>query len=203
MAIRISKNKLLLVEGNHEVQFFAKLLQSMQIDNIQVEPVGGQYNFKPSMEILPKLDNFDNVRAIGIIRDADDSFEDTFSSVQGALRDAGLPVPNQPLTLTGNRPQVAVFITPDNNNRGDLEELCLASVQDDPILECVERYFDCLRPIQGTDHPHISKARMQVFLAKEPDGDIHMGIASRRGIWDWNSQAFDEIKTFVRSLSSI
>ena len=202
MAISISRNKLLLVEGSHEVRLFTRLLQVMQIDDIQVEPVGGQYKFRPNIINLPKLDNFDEVTAIGIVRDADDSFEDTFSSVQGALQEARLPVPNQPMMLVGNSPQVTVFINPDNNGPGDLERLCITSVQDEPEIECVKLYFECLRPIQGANHPHLSKAQVQVFLAKEPDGDIHMGIAAQRNIWNWDSPAFDEIKNFIRSLSS-
>jgi hypothetical protein len=198
--IVISKSKLLLVEGSHEKQFFAKLLKSMGIDDIQVEPVGGDRLFKPNIANLRKLQDYSRVKSIGIVRDADNSFEDALRSVQGALKEAGLPVPDQPMMSAGTDQRVVVFITPDNSNGGDLEDLLIASVQGDPVLGCVDEYFDCIRTIQGNEHPHLSKARVQVYLAKEPDGDIHMGIASQRDIWEWTSSAFDTLKTFVQSL---
>jgi hypothetical protein len=72
--------------------------------------------------------------------------------------------------------------------------------ENEPEIDCVNKYFDCLRDIQGEDHPHLSAAKVQVYLAKEEDGDIHMGIAAQRNIWDFENKAFDEIKGFVFSL---
>lgn len=200
MAIKISKNKLLLVEGSHEKDFFTKLLETMEIDDIQTEPVGGKYSFKPNINNLPKYPNFDIVKSIGIVRDADTDFKGTFESVRDALREGGFPVPDKPMIPTGDNPSVAVFIMPDNGNKGALEELCIESIREDPVLECVEQYFDCLKLIQDKEHLHLSKAQVQVYLAKEPDGDIHMGIASQRDIWQWNSPVFNEIKEFIKSL---
>lgn len=200
MPITISRSKLLLVEGSHEVKFFNRLLQTMQLDDVQVREVKGKHLFKPNIVNLPKVDGYSDLTSIGIVRDANASFEDTFRSVQNALRDANLPVPDEVMVPTTTSPQVAVFITPDNGSEGALEDLLMASVQGDPVLACVDRYFDCLRGIQGHTHPHLSKAEVQVYLAKEPEGDMHMGIASEKNVWVWDSPAFDGLKTFIRSL---
>jgi hypothetical protein len=200
MPITISRSKLLLVEGSHEVKFFNRLLETMQLDDAQVEEVGGKHLFKPNIVNLPKVDGYSDLTSIGIVRDANASFEDTFRSVQNALADANLPVPNEVMVPTATSPQLAVFITPDNGSEGALEDLLMASVQGDPVLECVDSYFDCLLGIQGDTHPHLSKAQVQVYLAKEPEGDIHMGIASEKDVWGWDSSAFDGLKTFIRSL---
>jgi hypothetical protein len=202
MAITISRSKLLLVEGTHEVKFFNRLLETMQIDDVQVEPLGGKYLFKPNIKNLPGYPGFSGVTSIGIVRDANANFEDTFRSVLGALRDANLPAPGEVIIPTATSPQVAIFITPDNGSEGALEDLLMACVQGDPVLACVDGYFDCLRGIQGGAHPHLSKAQVQVYLAKEPEGDVHMGIASERNVWVWDSSAFDGLKTFIRSLFS-
>jgi hypothetical protein len=173
----------------------------MGLASIQVEQVGGKHLFRNIIINLPKIRNYSSlVRSIGIVRDADKSCNDTFQSVQGALRDAHLPVPDQPITPVGTNPRVAVFITPDNSGSGALEDLLMASTEGDPVLSCVDQYFDCLRSVQGTEHPHLSKAYVQVYLAKEPDGDIHMGIASKQDVWNWASPAFDALKTFINSL---
>jgi len=200
MTISISRSNLLLVEGSHEVKFFNCLLESMQIDDVQVERLGGKHLFKPNIKNLPGYPGFSGVTSIGIVRDANGSFEDTFRSVQNALRDGDFPVPDQAIAPTNTSPQVAVFITPDNESEGALEDLLMVSVQGDPVFQCVDSYFDCLRGIQGHRHPHPSKARVQVYLAKEPEGDIHMGIASDKNVWPWDSPAFYDLKAFIRSL---
>lgn len=200
MPITISRTKLLLVEGTHEVRFFNRLLETMQLDDVQVKDVGGKHQFKPSIAPLRKLNGYNDLTCIGIVRDANASFEDTFRSVQNALRDANLPVPDEVIVPTPTSPQVAVFITPDNGSEGALEDLLMASVQGDPVLACIHGYFDCLTGIRGPAHTHLSKAQVQVYLAKEPEGDVHMGIASERNVWVWDSSAFDGLKTFIRSL---
>jgi len=80
MTISISRSNLLLVEGSHEVKFFNRLLESMQIDDVQVERVGGDRQFKPNIENLRKYPGSNLVRSIGIVRDANGSFEDTFEA---------------------------------------------------------------------------------------------------------------------------
>lgn len=200
MGKTITKTKLLLVEGNHEVQFFEKLLGSMPKTDIQVMEIGGKYQFNFQIQNLPRYDGYKSLESVGIVRDADESFSNTFSSVQNALERAGLPVPDQPMSLTVAKPRFSIYIIPDNINNGDLECLCMESVCDDPIIECVIQYFECLRDIEGRDHPHLSKAKVQVYLAKESDGDIHMGIAAQRDIWHWDNSAFEEIKNYLMTL---
>ncbi|MBM3211949.1 hypothetical protein FJZ33_07010 [Candidatus Poribacteria bacterium] len=175
----------------------------MGIEVIQVEQVGSQYKFRPMIMSLPGFPNFHQVEAIGIVRDADSSYENVFSSVQDALRMADLPVPNQPLHFAGNDLKIIVFIAPDNNSIGALEDICLASVQDDPIMKCVDDYMRCLKDIQNKDHDHANKARTQVYLAKEPEGNIHMGIAAKKDIWNWQSTAFGEVRDFILQLAQI
>jgi hypothetical protein len=201
MGFTIDKSKLLLVEGSHEEKFFSRLTRNMGLlDTIQVRQVGGKNLFKPNVKNIRSYDGFHQVESIGIIRDADDSFTDTFNSVQEALRGATLPTPLRSMEFVGNAPRVGVFIAPDNQKNGALENLCLATVEGDPVLDCVEDYFECLKRIQKIDHPHPSKARVQVYLAKEPDGDIHMGIAAERDVWKWDSPALELIREFIRLL---
>lgn len=200
--VSITKSKLLLVEGSHEKRFFTQLLKEMGIKDIQVEEVGGQNNFQTQITLLPKSGNFNIVNQIRIIRDADDRFNEVFQSIQNALQKAGLPVPDKPLEITKKNPNIAVFLMPDNKNEGALENLCLKSVSSDPIIECVEDYFTCIkRKCEITHTPsHLNKAKVQVYLAKCPEGDIHMAIAAEKNIWDWDNPVFNEIKDFIKNI---
>jgi hypothetical protein len=199
-SITIDKPRLLLVEGSHEEKFFHGLLRRENISDVQVLPLIGKYQFREKIEVLTKVDNFSDVESVGLIRDADESFANTFSSLTNALANAGLSFPENPMTFTNSSPQVGIFIPPDNQNSGSLEDLCLASVANDPVLNCAQDYMDCLRGVQHAEHPHKSKALVQVYLAKEPDGDVHMGTASEKNIWSWDSPAFIPIRTFLKML---
>ena len=201
-SIIINKKKLLLVEGSHEEKFFEKLLQEIKITDIQVAQVGGQFLFATNIKNLPRLQNFNIVESIGVVRDADDGFTSVFQSIQESLQQAGLPVPNEPLLVEGINPKVSIFIMPDNKSEGALEKLCLISVNSDSIMECVDSYIACIEPKLDTPHvpTRLDKAKVQVYLAKDPDGDIHMGIAAQKDIWNWNDCAFDDIKEFIKKI---
>jgi len=174
----------------------------MGITDIQIEDVGGRF-FTPTLSSLHGLQGFDNLVSIGITRDADNSFENMFQSVQGSLGTAGFSIPSRPMEIASGPPDISVYIFPDNNTHGALENLCISSLGNDPSLECVENYFSCLDSIDqayGTNHPHPYKARVQALLARESEGDIHMAIAAEKNIWNWDSIAFDGIKSFLRAI---
>jgi hypothetical protein len=39
--IKIAQEKLLIVEGTHEIKFFRRLITIMGLNNIQIEQIGG------------------------------------------------------------------------------------------------------------------------------------------------------------------
>lgn len=189
-----------MVEGTHEEKFFNDLLRQESISDVQVLPIVGKYQFREKIEILTKLDNFSQVKSIGLVRDADESPIDTFTSLIDALANAGLSTPNTTMAFTDANPKIGIFIAPDNQNQGSLENLCIASLGDDPILACANEFLDCVSRVQRIEHPHKSKALVQAYLAKEPEGDIHMGIASEKNIWNWDNPAFHPIRDYLNML---
>ncbi len=78
-----------------------------------------------------------------------------------------------------------------------LEDLCLKSVEDDPAMECVQEYFDCISDKLDDLPKNISKAKARAFLAsREFLEDEHfemIGECLRGGISDDN---------FVENLSA-
>ena len=124
----------------------------------------------------------DKIKAIGIVRDADADAEGAFQSVCQALKSNGLPIPSCVLTPTPTTLKVVVLILPGNGSPGMLEDLCLDSVQNDPAIKCVEKYFECLEnnKIELPAGCDISKSKVQAFLASRKDTDMHLGIACRK-----------------------
>lgn len=198
---KISSNNLLLVEGDHDKIIFSKLLEFLGLDDFQVVSANGKEAFSPLLRLIITDDRFNDLNAIGIIRDADNDFNGAFRSIQGAFRKASLTVPDRPLTFTESKPKNGIFIMPDNNTNGDLESLFLDSVVQEPVMECVDQYFDCLENLTGNEHPKPTKAKVQVYLASKPEGDLHLARAAQKDYWDWENEVFQNIKDFLLSMN--
>jgi len=141
-----------------------------------------------------------DVVSLGITRDADNSAQSAFQSVCNSLNRASLPVPSQPREIVGDNPQVSVMILPDSQNTGMLEDLCLAAVETDPVLQCVDEYFDCVYTTVGREPNNKAKARVHAWLSSQIEPDKRLGEAAKAGYWPWDSSGFDSLKQFLRAL---
>jgi len=204
--LKIEKKKLLIVEGRDEEELFGSMLIKLGIDDIQVAGIGGKEKLRPNLKALKETDPyFPTVICLGIVRDADAGGGDArgaFLSVQGALKNAGLPYPKKPMhqTIKGF-PKVSVLILPPNETKGSLENLCLQSVDNDPAMPCVDQYFECL-DARGSGRPEkdFIKAKARVFLSSRKDPTLNIGLAAGKGYWPFDVIAFDSVKEFLKSL---
>ena len=214
--VSIEKPVLLLVEGNDDYWFFNRLIERRQgiVDirdsNTQIIQFAQQDKLGTFLAdvIVPRLGaSIVTVRAIGIVRDADDSYSSARQSVEGALGQANLPVPQTPTRpavrlVAGNNINVATYIMPDNTSQGDLETLCLKAVRDAEAMPCVNGYFDCLKSIDHLPRQE-SKARLRAFLAANPaDPTLLSGNAIAAGIIPWDSSAFSGVHHFLDLLDA-
>jgi hypothetical protein len=207
----IIKPKLLLGEGIEEVYFFDALLDHLGINDVQVHQYDGKTNIGAGLKAIKDRSGFINqVVSLGVTRDADytdDPADDTaaaqraFQSVSGALTYASLPVPLAPMVKAAGDPEVSVFILPDNQRPGMLEDLCVASTTA-PDLDCITEYFDCveLRTGRVRGRRNVAKSRVHAWLATQTEPDKQLGQAALAGYWDWNNPAFDLIKQFLQQL---
>jgi hypothetical protein len=163
----ISKAKILLVEGKDEVCLFTELLKVLNLANdIQIIEAKGKDRFANELINITLRSGFRQlVTSIGIIRDADNDPQGAFKSVCSALHRAELVEPSVPLVPKAGHPQVVVMIVPNADSCGMIENVCLDSVSDDPAMDCVEQFFQCLqeqdRILAENDIP---KARVRAFL---------------------------------------
>lgn len=203
---RIEKTSVLVVEGNDDERFFKALARHLKIEEqIQVVNLNGIGNLQVELKALQKVSGFDKVRTLGIALDADRDAARIFRRIQGALRAADFACPQAPLELAyeGSSPSVLVFILPGNTvDAGMLEDLCLRAVAQDPAMECVNRYFQCLQQRLDELPRNMSKAKVQVFLASRERVYLRVGEAADRGYWPWDDQVFDEAKQFLNLLAN-
>lgn len=208
--ITVEKPKLLIVEGKDDEFIFKALVKKLALADVQILPVGGKTLIKENLAALVLDPGFPRVNALAILRDADFP-EDTvvagtaasiaFRSVCDALAHNGLPVPTTHGVFASGSPRTVVFILPDGESDGMLEDLCLASFTSDPAHECVNRYFTCLAAA-GITHAEnrIAKARMHALLASRREPDLQLGMAATRGYLDFSGPAFAPVVDLLSKL---
>ncbi len=202
MAIRITRPRLLVVEGREEELFFGALIEHLGLQNVQTIPIGGKEQLRRNLKAVVATPGFVEVVSLGVIRDANAHPDAAFQSVRDALQAVNLPAPKRPLVPVGESPRVAVLILPEVGMPGMLEDLCLRSIVQDPALPCVEQYFQCLQQ-EGFSLPdNVSKAKVQVFLASRPKVGLRLGEAAQAGYWPWDDPAFEQVKDFLRRIAS-
>ncbi len=198
--LRIQASKLLLVEGKDEQQFFSALFQRASLGGIQVVPLEGKSSLTRKLEAIKATPGFDQVVSLGLIRDGDDDPPTAFQSVRSSLRAVRLPVPNTLGVPLGSNPRVSVMILPDGTRQGMLEDLCLDSVLGEPVMQCVNQYFACVREQAGMLPRLLAKAKVHTFLASRPEPGKRLGEAAAIGYWPLGHSAFTGITHFLRSL---
>jgi hypothetical protein len=205
---QIRKSKLLLVEGNHEKDFFDAWLKFLKRDDIQVMTFEGKTSFKRFIRLIVKQSEFQSVVSILIIRDADNDSKSAFDSIRGNLKNIGLPFPENTWTFTQDTtPKVGIAILPSEGKNGALEELLLQIVVGDPILEKSYKFVDdAIITLNETGYRNppsfhrLGKARIHAFLATFEYPDRDQGKSALAGIWDFQHGSLDPLRAILEEL---
>jgi hypothetical protein len=204
----ISKPKLVLVEGNHDKDFFDALVKNLGKDDIQVMQYQGKSNLRNYLAGLIKQANFPDVTSILIVRDADNNPNSAFDSVKTALQNTNLPYPKNSWDFAQNAtPKVGIAILPNMDQTGALEELLLQTIDGDPMSEKSCNFIDdaiVTLDNSGYRSPppshRVGKAKIHAFLStfKEPDKDP--GKAGLANMWDFKHKALDPLRSILEEL---
>ena len=196
----IEKPKLLLVEGIDEVRLFGALAKHIGSEDVQILDYQGKGNLRRFLGVLPQIPGYSELESIGITRDADEDSDSAAESVRNALRAAALPVPDSPIeSAYDGKISVRYLIIP-HGETGALEDVCLASVNEDPAMACVDSYFGCIEQseLDGPRATWMSKAKVHAFLSSREDPALRLGEAAERGVWPFDAPAFDPLKSVLR-----
>ena len=201
--LKIEQPKQVIVEGNDEVRVFESLSKHLNIQDWQVRHYGGSDNLRRFLKTFRSSSEFDLVRSLAIVADANSNRNGREQRIHGALSNAGLPVPSKPLESISNGDlKVAYLVVPHNVEGTMIEDVCLDSVKADPAMECVDRYFECISQTntQGPREVWMSKARVHAFLASRDRPDLRLGEAAEKGIWEFDTDAFLPLKDLLSIL---
>ena len=198
----ISKDKLLLVEGNDQRNFFEAFLSQIDIaDDVQVMNFGGIGDLRKFLSALVKMPDFSDVQSVGLVRDAENSEVGAVQSVQSSLESAGLPIPTQAgVNGVDGHPRVGILILPGNGQPGMLETLVNRTFADTEIDNCISDFFVCVKKSATKSTYQKDKARTFAFLAVTPNAHHSVGVAAKQGVVNVQHGAFNEVRNFLRRL---
>ncbi|MDP8220315.1 MAG: hypothetical protein P9X26_03145 [Candidatus Stygibacter frigidus] len=198
--IQIVLQRLLLVEGKDEENFFNAFFKELDIDNIQIIVTGGKRKLKGNIEALIKIPNFEDIVTIGIIQDSDDNYNATMDRIFNSLDNVGLSSIKQQGLFSSHSPAIGIFIMPGEGEKGALEDLCLKAVHSDPVVTCVESFINCIRELTPSVSK-ISKRFCAAYLAGKKELVSSVGLAAHKKYWNFSSPVYSNLKDFLFKLS--
>lgn len=197
----LSKPKQLLVEGNDQRNFFEAFARHLGLaDAVQICNFGGVDQLRTFLAAFVKMPDFGSVRSVGIVRDAEDSEDAAFRSVQSSLGNANLPVPDAIADPVDENPRVAVLILPGGGNPGMLETVLCRSLEGEDTSRCIDDFFRCVEDLPGMAIDKPDKSRAFAYLATRPNAHHSVGVAAKAGVWDLDHAAFSDIENFLNGL---
>ena len=200
----IHKKRLLLVEGvdGHRFMYFAcKAYQ--RSEEIQVMNFRGISELESRLQLLKNVEGFDDLESLVIARDAEQDQSAAIQSVKMALAKVELPIPEQPFKFHHTEtPKTAFMLFPGPKVRdiGTLEDLCLATIKSDSLLECVQKYTECVIK-KGEKRQREHKKKLHCYLAgKDKFEGMKIGEAAQAGAWNWEDKALAPFKEIIQGM---
>ncbi len=196
-----TRPKLILVEGREEELFIPAFLKHLKLPGIETKSFGGKTNLGPFLKGLVRQASFRRrVESLGVVRDADENPAAAWDSVIGAMQRAELQPPEEPGEPGKGRPRTNVLIMPDGVRPGMLEDACLESLRGNPVLECVDKLFECAQELGEPLPKSLPKAKVYAFLATRQNPGRRIGETAGSGVWPFDSPAFQPLQRFLCSL---
>ena len=210
---RIRQPAQLVVEGKDAYNFLGAFIENLGLVDIQVQNFGGVTDLNGFLDAFVKAPGFEGVSSIGLVRDAERRAGDdppvearpspassAFQSVQSSLRRFGLPVPDRPMERAGTVRTVSVFILPGDADDGMLETLLGRTFAGTEMDRCIDGFLQCAEESGNPIHRR-DKSRAHAWLATRPDPHVSVGHAGRKGYWNFDHEALDGVRRFLRALA--
>jgi hypothetical protein len=142
------------------------------------------------------------IKNIGFVRDAEDrEAAAAFQSICSVLNDYNLPCPTQiGKVIEQDGKKANIFIMPNNNDCGMLENLCIASIRETDIFNCVDCFVKCYANMISKEKYILPKAEILAYLSTRTPIVNSLGIAAQQNVWDFSHKCFNEIKIFLIEL---
>lgn len=206
---------LILCEGIDEKLFFIWFLDYFKkkwaldynkYNEIQIEDIGGNADFVKQLGVWKLASGFENLKTVGIIRDAESNAVGALQSIQNCFSCNDIPQPKDCFELTeskdsGVRTVFGILPGTKNNDRwdnGTLEDLCLKILTDSQSsgkIDLISEYLDKAQADFKYEINHMHKAKLHTFFSSnEPFIGSKIGEAARCGAFNFESDILVNFK---------
>ena len=198
MAAEPASDRVLLVEGpddKHVVQHLCRTLTLSQ--EFRIADKEGFSNLRKA--ITPEIKRAGQC-TVGIIVDANDDLQGRWQAISNELGRVGIPSPRSPSpsgTVIEGTPRIGIWLMPDNNAQGELEDFVERLIPDaDPVWPRSRQYVDDIPQSDRKFKPEKTlKAKLHAWLATRADprkmgsaigaGDLNTGAPLAKALVDW------------------
>lgn len=187
----------IFTEGKPDVKFLKDYIEEifgLTLDDNDFDTLGSWAGYKAGGDIKASIkENQENQKRTIVIIDADIDFQSRKKEVLKDFTDFGIPV--------------SLFLFPNDDKPGCLENLLCSIAIEQKILNCFEQYENC---IVGYESPVI-KSKVFAYLdallpANKKKGDSKDLIQEKnrdyknKAHWDINHEALSPLKEFLQPL---
>ena len=102
--------------------------------------------------------------------------------------------------VTTGDPLVGVLVLPDDGP-GMLETVLARCFAETREADCIDRFFQCVKA-DGRTILRSEKARTCAYLATTRDPHVSVGVAAKKGVWNFTHDAFNKIREFLSRLDA-
>ena len=198
------KPVVLLVEGRNPLEFIKRVFKK-QLDRVEIVDFGSKDNLRPAVALVSKTSGFrEHVRRLGVIRDAEKNTCAAIQSVQSALREAELPVPDGPARMASasdKMVQTAFLIMPAGEKSGCFEHALLAAFADEESRRCVDAFLKCVpQPAKEEDWAldnWLAKAKVHALIAVSKKPEHTLGESGAANLWDKSKPSLKIVGEFL------
>lgn len=214
---QIKKEHLILCEGRDALEFFIAFLNSEELsyrkefsNDIQVFDFGGNEQLERFLELLRLRDNFNKVKSILIIRDAENDAQKAQNEVKHALQKHDFSVPEKVAQWKEGTPKIGFLLFPtcsEQLENGTLEDLCLSILKEEQspaILEEIDNFLNLLNDKHQRKFPHIFKSKLHTYFSVTDDFvSLKIGEAARAGAFEWGHKTLGDLRSFIEEIFAL
>jgi len=196
----IELHHLIVAEGRDDQILIEALAKREGLTHVQVTHCQGRDNLGNKLAAYAASPGFVDLISLGIVLDAEKS-----AAATGAMVEAAIVKAKAMLVPATTWPRTTVHVVPDPEPQGMMEDVCLATLADRPVMGCVDTYLSCCHDHGGqAAPPNPSKARFQAWLATQPLGSgkpYFLGSAVECDLLDLSHAAFGALRAFIREVA--
>ncbi len=201
----MEKRQMLLVEGRDDKFVIFSILEKHKIKEcFEVEDKEGFDNVIKSLPLLLKTD----IDTIGIVVDADFDIKSRWESITKILVDKGYNTPVKidekgVIVESEEYPKIGVWLMPDNNKEGMLEDFVHTFIDsDDELFPYVEKSLEEIEKLGLNKYKdiHKSKAKIHTWLSWQETPGTPMGLAITKKYLTAESQLCMDFLGWIKKL---